>query len=234
MPPTTSPACRKRNPICRMANGDRGSDAIQPQRPDYDGAHWGHESARPSCRAGVQSRSQRCRWRSGRDLRNEGFEKAKGRPTRDSSCSIASLVSRILLQVGPSRKLFACFEWPKNNIHGGEILRRHEQAGWRPRSPEGFRERGRRGNVVSGKRPGRRRVRIRGSGVNRCVPATSTVCVAGAAAGISGNTSRSMAITASRFSSNMCQRAFDSAFSNRPTPRFGVFAPLKRPLGAPK
>jgi len=43
------------------------------------------------------------------------------------------------------------------------------------------------------------------SGVNRCVPATSTVYVAGAAARINGNTARSMAITASRFSSNMAR-----------------------------
>ncbi|WP_249791419.1 hypothetical protein [Bradyrhizobium sp. SRL28] len=32
---------------------------LQPQRSDDDGADWGHESAEPSCRAGVQSRSQR-------------------------------------------------------------------------------------------------------------------------------------------------------------------------------
>jgi hypothetical protein len=42
-------------------------------------------------------------------------------------------------------------------------------------------------------------------------------------AGISGNTARSMATTASRFSSNMCQRALDSTFANQPTPGFGVF-----------
>ena len=41
-----------------MASRDRGADACA-QRPDDDGADRGHEGAEPSCRAGVQSRSQR-------------------------------------------------------------------------------------------------------------------------------------------------------------------------------
>src|SRR6266850_1757621 len=41
-----------------MASRDRGVDACA-QRPDDDGADRGHEGAEPSCRAGVQSRSQR-------------------------------------------------------------------------------------------------------------------------------------------------------------------------------
>jgi hypothetical protein len=57
--PTTSPACRKRNSICRNGKQRRGSDASVAQRPDDDGADRGHESAEPSCRAGVQSRPQR-------------------------------------------------------------------------------------------------------------------------------------------------------------------------------
>jgi hypothetical protein len=92
--------------------------------------------------------------------------------------SLPRLVSRILLQVGPSRKPFACFEWPKNNIHDGEILRRHEQAGWRPRSPEDSRERDAAETWFAENDPERVAFKYDVSGVNRSVPATSTVYVA--------------------------------------------------------
>lgn len=42
-----------------MASRNRGADACVARRSDNAGADWGHERAEPSCRAGVQSRSQR-------------------------------------------------------------------------------------------------------------------------------------------------------------------------------
>src|SRR2546430_9440191 len=42
-----------------MANGDRSAHAVQPRRPDDDGADRGHEGVEPSCRAGIQFRSKR-------------------------------------------------------------------------------------------------------------------------------------------------------------------------------
>jgi hypothetical protein len=58
MPPTTSPACRRKSPICR--NGRRQSRSCCWSRAmgRDDGADWRHEGAEPSRRAGVQSRPQ--------------------------------------------------------------------------------------------------------------------------------------------------------------------------------
>ena len=45
--------------LAGMADGNRGLAAMQPRRPDDDGADRGHAGVEPWCRAGVQSRSQR-------------------------------------------------------------------------------------------------------------------------------------------------------------------------------
>jgi hypothetical protein len=45
--------------LAGMASRDRSADAVQRRRAHDDGADRAHASAQPSCRAGVQSRSQR-------------------------------------------------------------------------------------------------------------------------------------------------------------------------------